>query len=181
MDRLLETALSTPGIMEEYGEPRIGEFFVAAADGSRPQRGPTVVVEIAGGVLQEAYSSEPAVQLLLVDHDTEGCTPDDDAGIVKITGGDGGSQLVRTVEFPTIPIDQLTGTDTGQALELAGVAPIQEPDNDLEVRRRWVLYDLDNDELLGTRVYTDRDEAVDDAAQANDILGLPLVIQGIAN
>ena len=42
-----------------------------------------------------------------------------------------------------------------------------------------MLYDLDSDALLGTRVYTDRDEAVEDAAQANDILVLPLVIQGI--
>jgi hypothetical protein len=29
MDRLLETALSTPGIFEDYGNPRLGEFFVA--------------------------------------------------------------------------------------------------------------------------------------------------------
>lgn len=27
-DRLMETVLSTPGIMEEYGNPRFGEFFV---------------------------------------------------------------------------------------------------------------------------------------------------------
>ena len=33
MDRLLETVLSTPGIMEEYGTPRIGKFFVAGATG----------------------------------------------------------------------------------------------------------------------------------------------------
>ena len=29
MDRLLETALSMPEIMDEYGSPTIGEFFVA--------------------------------------------------------------------------------------------------------------------------------------------------------
>ena len=29
-DRLLETALSTPGIMEEYGNPQFGEFLVSA-------------------------------------------------------------------------------------------------------------------------------------------------------
>jgi hypothetical protein len=29
MDRLLETALSTPDILEEYGNPKIREFFVA--------------------------------------------------------------------------------------------------------------------------------------------------------
>jgi len=33
-DRLLETILSTPGIVEEYGDPRFGEFFVAANAGS---------------------------------------------------------------------------------------------------------------------------------------------------
>ena len=31
MDRLMETVLSTPGIMAEYGDPKIGEFFVAHA------------------------------------------------------------------------------------------------------------------------------------------------------
>jgi hypothetical protein len=31
LDRLLETALSTPGIMEDYGEPTVREFFVAEA------------------------------------------------------------------------------------------------------------------------------------------------------
>ena len=29
MDRLLETALSTPGILDEYGNPAVGEFLVA--------------------------------------------------------------------------------------------------------------------------------------------------------
>ena len=29
MDRLLETALSTPDILADYGNPRVGEFFVA--------------------------------------------------------------------------------------------------------------------------------------------------------
>jgi len=39
MDRLMETVLSTPGIMEEYGDPKIGEFFVARAAGSSPKPG----------------------------------------------------------------------------------------------------------------------------------------------
>ena len=30
MDRLLETALSTPGILDEYGNPEFGEFFVVS-------------------------------------------------------------------------------------------------------------------------------------------------------
>ena len=28
MDRLMGTALSTPGILDEYGNPKIGEFLV---------------------------------------------------------------------------------------------------------------------------------------------------------
>ena len=58
MDRLLETVLSTPGIMDEYGDP---QFRCVLRDGGWSGRrpGPTVVVvEIAGGVLQEAYSSD---------------------------------------------------------------------------------------------------------------------------
>ena len=88
-DRLMETILSTPGIMEEYGDPRFGEFFVLPSTAK-------------------------------AEHDSS------------------------------------------------------------HARRRWVLYDLDGDVLLGTRAYNDHDEAVEDAAQANDILVLPLVIQGVA-
>lgn len=172
-DRLMETVLSTPGIMEEYGDPRFGEFFVAKADGSRPKPGPNVVVEIAGGVLQDAFSSEQTVQLVLVDWDTEGCAPDDDNGIVTIAGKDGRSRLVLVTEFPTVPIDQMD-KDTGQALRAAGIECQQAQ----QERRRWVLYDLDTDELLGTRVYNEHAEAVEDAAQANDILVVPLVTPG---
>ena len=43
-----------------------------------------------------------------------------------------------------------------------------------------IVHDLDSDELLGTKVYNERSEAVEDVAQADDILVLPLVIQGIA-
>ena len=29
LDRLMETALSTPDILDDYGNPRIGQFFIA--------------------------------------------------------------------------------------------------------------------------------------------------------
>jgi hypothetical protein len=35
MDRLLETALSTPDIFSDYGNPRLGEFFLAT-EGTTP-------------------------------------------------------------------------------------------------------------------------------------------------
>lgn len=37
MDRLMETALSTPGILAEYGNPTVDEFLVAEAAGSHLQ------------------------------------------------------------------------------------------------------------------------------------------------
>ena len=37
MDRLLETALSTPGIFDEYGNPKVGEFFVAKETARRAE------------------------------------------------------------------------------------------------------------------------------------------------
>ena len=92
-----------------------------------PRHRQSVVVGISGGTLQVAYSSDPDVQLVLVDWDTEGCTPDDDTGIVEITGENGRSRLARATEFPTVSIDQLMGTDTGRAMELAGIVPGLEP------------------------------------------------------
>jgi hypothetical protein len=179
MDRLMETSRSAAGIMAEHGAPRVGAFFVAAADGSRPTSVPTVVVEIAGGVLQDAYSSDPAVQLHLVNWDTERCTPNDEKGIFPIAGDGGHSRLVLVREFPTGSMDQLTGKDTGRALERAGVAIRPEPGLEFEVQRRWVLYDPDTDALLTTQTYASYEDAADDASRANDVLVLPLTIQEV--
>lgn len=42
LDRLLETILSTPGIMEEYGDPRFGPCWVTSVNrssrGDKPMR-----------------------------------------------------------------------------------------------------------------------------------------------
>ena len=172
MDRLLETALSTPGIMDEYGQLRVGEFFVATRADNVPQPPCTVVVEIVGGVLQEAYSSDPAIQLRLVDWDTEGCTPDEKNGIVEGIGENGHSWRALVTEFPTVSIEQMND-DTRQALRLACF----EPQEVLEVQRGWVLCDLDGGRLLSTRVYNEYRDAAEDAAEVNDVLILPLVIR----
>ena len=156
--------------------PRFSEFFVAGS--TQPHSQPTVIVEISGGVLQEAYASDPAVQLRLVDWDTEGCTPGEDNGIVAITDEHGRSRLALVTVFPTVPIDEIA-EDTEKALKAAGIEVPGKQDNGLQESRRWVLYNFDTDALLGTKVYSDYDEAVEDAAQANDILVLPLVIQSI--
>ena len=54
-----------------------------------------------------------------------------------------------------------------------------QPDPVTDVVRRWVIYDPDADALLTTRAYGSYDEACEDAAQANDVLVLPLVYQNL--
>ncbi|MGA2259583.1 MAG: hypothetical protein ABSG53_33320 [Thermoguttaceae bacterium] len=44
MDRLMETALSTPDILEEYGNPTVGEFLIVGENSPKP--GPTIVAGI---------------------------------------------------------------------------------------------------------------------------------------
>src|SRR5574340_142193 len=80
MDRLLETALSIPEVMDEYGSPTIGEFFVAKQTAAPA---PKIVLTIDGGLVQEVFASDPAITVALVDWDTEGRDPSDN-GIVEI-------------------------------------------------------------------------------------------------
>ena len=59
MDRLMETALSTPEILDEYGNPKVGEFFVLKAARARqargsPADGPEVYALRIGGSLLRA-------------------------------------------------------------------------------------------------------------------------------
>lgn len=118
MDRLLETVLSTPGIMDDYGNPTMGEFFVAAETTALPK--PKIVLNISGGVLQDVFSSDPAATVMLCDWDCEGCSPSDD-GVVEIPGGRGGTQLARVAEYPVLPLTDLAGTETEAALKAAGL------------------------------------------------------------
>jgi hypothetical protein len=90
--------------------------------------------------LQEAYSSDPAVHLQLVDWDTEGCTSADQ-GMVAITDVSGRSQIVRAVNFPAVRLDKLAGTDAGEALERAGLAPQAELDQEKEFQTYGLMID----------------------------------------
>ena len=60
MDRLLETALSTPDIFADYGNPRVGEFFVAKGTAAPPS--PKIILNISGGVLQDVFGSDSAMR-----------------------------------------------------------------------------------------------------------------------
>jgi hypothetical protein len=117
MDRLLETALSTPDILGDDGSPTIGEFFVA-----KDMAAPTakVVLGISGGVLQDVFCSHPAAEVILVDWDVEGCDSSED-GVVAIAAGQGKTRLAAVAEYPVCPLEELTGTETKAALKAAGL------------------------------------------------------------
>lgn len=172
-DRLLKTALSIPDV-EEYANPRFAPFFVAPSPNQSAQSTPIVVVEISGGALQAAYVSDTNTSLRLVDWDTDGSQPDADNDVVAVIDENGRSRFAVVAEFSTARIDQLP-TVTRQAIERAGLWPGKQP----EVLRRFVLYDMDTDALLRTKLYSDYDEAAGEADRCNDVLVLPLEIQSI--
>ena len=176
MDRLLETVLSTPGILDEYNNPRVGEFLVAKETAAR--FGPRVVLNIHGGVLQDVFSSDPTITLARVDWDTEGCDPSED-GVIEVPDGHGGMQLAAVAQYPLLTLTDLADTETEAALKAAGLDWCTQPDRMTEVVRRWVIYDPDADALLTTRAYGSYDEACEDAARANDVLVLPLTYENV--
>ena len=171
MDRLMETILSTPGIVEEYGNPRVGEFFVA-----KETAAPMIVLNISGGVLQDVFGSDSAIAVTLVDWDVEGCSPSDN-NIVELPDVRGGTHLAVVTDYPVWPLEQLAGTETEAALKAAGMDLTQPAGQ--TVSRRWVLYAIDTNELLTTRTYDNYDEAAEDANQVDDILVLPLEFEKI--
>jgi len=135
MDRLLETALSIPEVMEEYGDPKIGEFFVAKQKAAPT---PKIVLNMSGGLVQEVFASDPAITVALVDWDTEGCDPSDN-GIVEISDEHGGTQLAHVAECAVEPLEQLADTETEAALKAAGLDLTQPADSDRTGARKIQL------------------------------------------
>ena len=179
MDRLMETVLSTPDIMGEYGDPLVGEFFVADTAKLQADGAPLVVIEILGGALQEVYSSDPSIRLALVDYDTEGCDPAREEDVFEITDDAGRSRCVSAGHFPVTPVAELVGTDTAKALDKVGIEYQRPAGPHTETIPRWVIFDPDAGTLITTRVHGTYDEAAEDAAQLHDVLVLPLVYQNI--
>ena len=163
MDRLLETILSTPGIMEEYGNPVVGEFFVAKETAAPPT--PKIILNISGGVLQDVFSSDPAITAMLVDWDTEGCDPSD-KGIVAVPDGRGSTQLAHVAECPVCPLEELAGTESEAALKVAGLDLTQPADSDRTVARKIQL------PCFGITVTLARENGVDEPGSGSIVSDL---------
>lgn len=147
MDRLLETALSTPGIMEEYGNTAIGEFFVAPTSESGQSARQTTSCECEAPGFY--CSGVPGVLARV-----------EDGRLVP------GAKVERCDLCRRYPTDAAART---RLVEL-GIAP------DEAHPRRYVLYDFDADELACTNVYDDYHEAAEDADQFDNVIVVTLPV-----
>jgi hypothetical protein len=178
MDQLLETALSTPGILDHYGNPAVGQISVVEEPAAVTR--PKIVLNIFGGVLQDVFASEPA-SILLVDWDTEGSSFTDN-NIVELPDVGGSTKLASVAECFVQSLTRLAGTEAEAALKAAGMAKWYQPaaqpvDCRRSATRRWVLYSINTATLLTNRLYDSYDQAAEDANQADDILVLPLAFE----
>jgi len=183
MDRLMETACSTPGILDDYANPMIGPFFVATPAIDSVAAGPQrVVVNVYGGVVQDVFCSDPHARAAIVDWGTESRDPCEN-GIVEVQTEDGGKLLAYVADYPTQPWKNLPDTDIEKALVAAKLAedwlaPSRpEQYSPPQATRRYILYDFDAGDLATTTVYDSYPEAADDASELDNVIVVPLVFE----
>lgn len=75
-----------------------------------------IVIEVNGGVVQEVYSDDPAVTVIIVDWDTEGSESDDSNHVVEDDVGN--EHLAHAAVVEPTPIHMLP-VETRAAVEAA--------------------------------------------------------------
>jgi len=81
---------------------------------------PFVVLSMNGGLIQDAFSTDPTIQLIIVDWDTADSDTELDE-LVEVTDARGGSNRAFVGVQPTKPFEEIAGTDTQAALHRAGL------------------------------------------------------------
>ena len=64
-----------------------------------------VIVHVHGGVVQDVYADDSAIEVILVDWDTEGCEVGEDSSLVAIAAA--GGALAKAVTYPTSPMEEM--------------------------------------------------------------------------
>jgi len=90
----------------------------AAVAGAKMGSAPQIVLNMAGGLIQDVYSSDPAITVTVVDWDIDGCDPTDDR-IVRITDRQGRTQFAAVTSPHVCSLSELAGSDTAAALQAA--------------------------------------------------------------
>lgn len=84
-----------------------------------------VVLNVSGGVVQDVFSSDAAIDIIIVDWDSEGADLDA-SGLVELAtgGGDISGRVSRAVVSrpPIQPYNELAGTDASAAMRKAGIS-----------------------------------------------------------
>lgn len=190
-DRLLETALSAPGVLNEYGSPSFGEFLVAGPQTGGPAVAGSVPRRLVENALQDLLDC-PDLNVDDLEESTWQAIEQARECLSKLrnemspaTGWPAESELVlmchRVAETAenwadcsdmreTAAVFRELGQDCQRLLERIGGAAADP---------RYVLYDGDGDQLVSTTIYGNHQEAVDDASQVNDVIVVPLVAQGV--
>ncbi len=64
-----------------------------------------IVINVHGGVVQDVYVDDPAIQVILVDWDNDASEPDEDPCLVRIDAA--GGRLARSILYPTTLLDEM--------------------------------------------------------------------------
>ena len=136
----------------------------------------TIVLNMYGGVVQDAFCSTPDAEVLLVDWDTEDSNPDDPGLVEIIDARESRNRRVYVTELDQYSWQELAGTDVQKALQKAGMLPDLPERGESEVRK-YILYDFDAGDLATTNVYDSYPEAADDASELDNVIIMPLVFE----
>ena len=80
-----------------------------------------IVLNVSGGVVQDVFASRSDVAVLLVDWDADSSIRDDPS-LVNLAASDGREQQAYVADLPVQPLEGLSGSDAGAAIEASSFA-----------------------------------------------------------
>ena len=82
-----------------------------------------IVLNISGGLVQEIFCSDQAAEAIVVDWDTEHCSPDE-PGVVTVRNFYDRDHRVHVARREVLPLAEMAGTDAEAAIEEANCEPV---------------------------------------------------------
>lgn len=64
-----------------------------------------LVINVRSGIIQDIFTEDPSIQVILIDWDNDGCRPNDDLNIFPIDAA--GGRLARSISYPTNPLHEM--------------------------------------------------------------------------
>ncbi len=144
-------------------------------------KGPLVVINVNGGIVQDVFAPIPDLRVIVVDWDVDEF--DNPAQVELELQGENCSAAV--IDLPVSPLEELAGSDAEQAIDaaceqgilsdnLSSSGTSEPPWSATSETRRFVVYDPDSGSLLTTEVFNSVNAAAEWSSQAKDVLVLPI-------